>query len=49
MIDQNLNGEYVSPLCEEFAILAEGTILTSSTPAMLDEFEDNSIFNEIFY
>ncbi len=46
MTDNNFNGEYKSPLCEEFAIMTEGAILTSSSSDMLGEFENNEIFNE---
>ena len=39
---------YISPECEEFAIISEGTILTSSTPDMLGDLENNDVYTETF-
>ena len=48
MTNNNFNREYNSPLCEEFAIMTEGAILTSSSSDMLGEFENNDVYNETF-
>lgn len=47
MTKNKFTGEYVSPKCDEFALVTEGSILTDST-GMLGEFEDNGIFSEEF-
>ena len=39
---------YISPVCEGFAIMTEGTILTSSTPDMLGDLENNDVYTETF-
>jgi hypothetical protein len=47
MTNNKFTGEYVSPKCDEFALVTEGSILTDST-GMVGEFKDNDIFSEEF-
>ena len=48
MTNNKFTGEYVSPKCDEFAIITEGSILSNSTDDMLGEFDDNDIIFETF-
>ena len=47
MTNNKFTGEYVSPKCDEFALITEGSILANSTDR-LGDFDDNDIILETF-